>query len=135
MKRLLLANAPLDLGIFIIRVITGGIIIFFGLEVLNQEQINGYTEWLTDVGMPIPRIMAYVGKLSELVFGAFLILGFYTRLSCIPLMITMSVVTFLMLDGSITSSSFYLLLLFACFFFYGGGTVSLDHLRVEGKRM
>ena len=113
----MLANDPIDLGLFIVRLITGGIIISFGLEVLNLEQINGYTEWLTDVGMPIPRIMAYVGKLSELVFGAFLIFGFYTRFSCIPLMITMSVVTFLMLDGSITSDSFYLLLLFSCFFF------------------
>ncbi len=115
-------------GLDTIRIITGGIIMYYGLEITDPKQIAGYVEWLNDVGMPFPKIMVYLGKISELTFGLFLSIGFLTRLSTIPLMITMSVITFIMLGGKITNESFYLLLLFACFFFTGSGKISVDHL-------
>ncbi|MEO1438546.1 MAG: hypothetical protein AAFV80_23605, partial [Bacteroidota bacterium] len=49
-----------------------------------------------------------------------------TRWSTIPLMITMFVVNFIMLDGNIRTQSFYLGLLFLCFLFLGGGRLSID---------
>ncbi|MEN0003792.1 MAG: DoxX family protein [Bacteroidota bacterium] len=127
-KKLLQPNANLHVGLDVIRILIGGIIISFGTEMLSAEQMGGYTEWLTKVGMPFPGFMAYVGKLSELIGGAFLLVGLFTRLSAIPLIATMFVVNFIMLEGSIMSEPFYLLLLFACFFFMGGGKLSVDYL-------
>ncbi len=134
MLQKLLSNKTFFYGLDIIRIVIGGIIISFGLEILNPDQIAGYIEWLTDIGMPFPITMTYIGKLSEIIFGIFLAIGFLTRISSIPLMITMFVVTFVMLDGKIKTGSFYLLLLFACFFSIGSGKISVDYL-IEKKKM
>ena len=67
-------------------------------------------------------------KTSGTRLWAFLLMGLFTRLSTIPLMITMCVVNFIMLDGSILTQPFYLLLLFACFFFIGSGKLSVDFI-------
>jgi putative oxidoreductase len=124
----LLSQGTYYFGIDIIRIITGGIIISYGLEIMNSKKMAGYIEWLNDVKVILPETMAYIGKFSELIFGLFLLLGFLTRLSSIPLIITMFVVTFIMLKGEIDSSSFYLLLLFTCFLFTGSGKISIDYL-------
>ncbi|MEL7422843.1 MAG: DoxX family protein [Bacteroidota bacterium] len=133
MKKLLHPNSKLHLGLDVIRILIGGIIISFGLEIFSTEQMQGYTEWLTKVGMPLPAFMAYVGKVSELVGGAFLLLGLFTRFSTIPLITTMFVVNFIMLDGSIRSEPFYLLLLFSCFLFLGSGKLSIDFLMSSSR--
>ena len=127
-KDLLKPNENLPIGLDFIRMLSGGIIIYFGLEIFDDEQIQGYTAWLTDVNVPLPQTMAYVGKCTELICGSLLLLGLFTRLSTIPLIITMAVVTFVMLDGSLITQSFYLLLLFGVFLFLGSGKLSVDHL-------
>jgi len=132
-KKILQPNTKLHIGLDVIRILLGGIIISFGIEILNTDQMEGYTEWLNKVGMPFPEFMAYIGKLSEVVGGALLLIGFFTRLSTIPLIATMFVVNFIMLDGSIRTEPFYLLLLFVCFFFIGSGTLSVDFF-VSGFR-
>ncbi|MGC6432470.1 MAG: DoxX family protein [Jejuia sp.] len=134
MKQIFLPTKTPHFGLDIIRIICGGIIFSFGLEILNVEQLTGYTEWLTDVGMPFPKIMVYVGKLAELICGLFLCVGLFTRFACIPLIITMFVVSFIMLDGKIRTEPFYLLLLFACFFFIGSGKISVDYLRKRSSQ-
>lgn len=123
----------LPAGLDIIRIISGGIIVSFGLEVLDPEQINGYRQWLSEVGMPFPGIMVYVGKLAELICGCGLAIGLFTRLCSIPLMITMCVINFVMLEGDIRTDSFYLLLIFASFFFAGSGKISVDYLLAKRK--
>lgn len=127
MTKLVQPNPELHIGLDIIRMITGGIIVSFGLEIFDTEQMDGYTQWLGEVGMPFPGFMAHLGKLSELGCGALLLIGLFTRLSAIPLIITMFVVNFIMLDGSIRTQPFYLLLLFSCYLFAGGGKWSVDY--------
>lgn len=128
LKRFLFANNPYDLGLTIVRIFAGIIIIPFGMEMFDAEAMSGYTKWLTDIGLPLPGFMAYVGKVAELVGGIFLILGLLTRLASVFLMITMAVITFVMSSGSITDMTFLLLLLFAVYFFAGGGKYSVDAL-------
>lgn len=128
MKKLLTVNQTLPIGFELIRMISGAIIFYFGLEVFEPQSMDGYTEWLTDVGMPFPGFMPYVGKLSELICGATLAIGLFTRLSAIPLIATMFVVNFIMLDGNILADTFYLLLLFSTFLFAGSGRISLDYV-------
>ncbi|MEO1803986.1 MAG: DoxX family protein [Bacteroidota bacterium] len=127
-KKLLKSNDTLPVGLDIVRMISGGIIFSYGLEIFDAEQISGYVEWLTDVGMPFPEVMAYVGKSAELTGGFCLAIGLWTRLSTIPLMLTMCVINFIMLDGDIRTGPFYLLLIFASFLFAGSGRISLDFL-------
>ncbi len=127
-KKLLEPNASWASGLVIVRIFTGGIIIVFGFEIFDTEGMAGYTQWLTDVKVPAPRIMAYVGKVAELLCGTMLTLGLFTRLASIPLMITMIVINFVMLDGNPRNSPFYLLLLFTTFLLMGGGKFSLDEL-------
>ncbi len=132
-KKLLKSSDTLPIGLDVVRAISGAIICSFGLEMLDAEQMSGYTEWLTDVGMPFPQIMGYIGKLAELICGLCLALGLFTRISALPLMITMVVINFIMLDGDLRSQPFYLLLIFAAFLFVGGGRLSLDFW-IENRR-
>lgn len=127
-KKLLEPNESLAAGLVIVRVLAGGIIISFGFEIFSAETMGGYTQWLTDVGVPAAGFMAHVGKVAELLCGTLLLLGLFTRLASIPLMITMIVINFVMLDGNLRESPFFLLLLFATFFFAGGGRYSLDEV-------
>ncbi len=128
MKKLREPNLNLPIGLDVVRIISGAIIFTFGLEIFSVSQIDGYSEWLTKVGMPLPRVMAYVGKFSELFCGFCLAIGYFTRLSAIPLIITMCVINFIMLEGKVHSQPFYLLLIFMVFFFAGSGRYSLDAL-------
>ncbi|MDW3196560.1 MAG: DoxX family protein [Cytophagales bacterium] len=127
MGKLLKTNEMLSPGLDIIRIISGGIIFTYGLEIFDSEQIGGYTQWLTDVGIPWPGMMAYIGKLTELIGGIFLVIGLLTRLSAIPLIMVMCVINFIMLDGNPRSEPFYLLLIFASFLFNGSGKISVDY--------
>lgn len=132
-KKIISLESPLNKGVIIVRVITGIIIATFGLEVFETDKIDGYEQWLTDLGFPLPRTMAYFGKGTEFAGGILLALGLFTRLVTIPLIVTMIVITFIMGDGNFRSDSFLLLLLFAAFFFIGSGKWSLDYLLLSGK--
>ena len=127
-KRMLFASHPYEPGLVIVRIFCAIIIIPFGMEMFSAETMNGYEQWLTDKGVPAPLVMAYLGKLAELLGGALLLLGLFTRVAAFFLMITMAVVTFVMVGGSINDSTFLLLLLFGFFLFAGGGRYSVDAL-------
>ncbi len=133
LKNLLRPNDKLPIGMDIVRILSGAIIVSFGMEIMDPENIVGYTEWLTDIGLPFPNSMAYLGKLAELIFGLFLTVGLFTRISTIPLIITMCFINFIMLEGKIRSDTIYLALLFACFFFVGSGKISIDFLIGKSK--
>ncbi len=74
-----------DTGLLIVRCLIGYIMI----ELFNEEAMNGYRGWPTDLKFPLPSFMATLGKLTELVGGISLILGLFTRMLAIPVIITM----------------------------------------------
>ena len=133
MKKILFAKAPIQWGVGLVRAATGIIIASYGIEIFSQEQIHGYTQWLSDIQFPYPGVMAYVGKFAELGGGILLALGLFTRLATIPLVTTMVVITFVMGEGNIRSDSFYLMLAFLFYFFNGPGSWSLDYLLIAKK--
>lgn len=55
----------------------------------NIVQWFGNSEW--GLGMPVPELMAFLATSAELVGGFLLLIGLFTRLISIPLMITMVV--------------------------------------------
>ena len=118
-------------GLGLIRIIVGAFMVYHGLEVFLHDKMVGYAQWLSDLHFPAPSTMAYLGKGSELVGGIFLLLGLFTRLAVIPLIITMGVIAFGMGHGKIWMDDqhpFLFMLLCLVFFFYGPGRFSLDKL-------
>jgi putative oxidoreductase len=84
----------LSIGFAAIRVITGMLMTYHGIEVLDGNKMYGYGQWLTDLRFPQPHIMAYLGKGTELVSGVLLVLGLFTRLAALALAVTMLLVCF-----------------------------------------
>ena len=137
-KQLLSSNAILKNCLVLVRIFAGIIIAKYGLEVFNHDKMKGNADWLTDIHLPAPVFMAHLGKGTELIGGILLIIGLCTRLAAIALVITMSVVIFLMGKGNIFGDEqlpFLLLLLFISFIFSGAGKWSLDYLLFDRKNV
>ena len=133
MKNWFLSPGPLwlDIGLLLVRLLTGAFMVYHGWELFLPNKMNEYSKWLTDLHFPAPAVMAYLGKGAELVGGVFLAAGFLTRLACIALAITMSLISFGMGQGRIFMEEqhpFLFVLLAAAFFFTGPGKWSLDHI-------
>lgn len=78
-----------ELGLTILRVVTGLIFAAHGYQKFFQMGIPGVTGFFTQVGAPFPHISAIVVASVELFGGMALILGLFTRLVAIPLAIDM----------------------------------------------
>ena len=120
----------LENWLVLVRIITGVIIVKYGLGVFDKGHMEGNIAWLKEVHFPLPSFMAYVGKYTELIGGILLIAGLLTRIVSAALIINMSVIVFVMGTGKILEEEqmpFLLLLLFATFLFSGGGKWSLDN--------
>jgi putative oxidoreductase len=135
-KQLFTSKGIWNGGIVIIRVLAGLIIFQFGLEIFSSEKMNGYKDWLTDLHISSPMLMAKLGKIAELVGGGLVVLGLFTRLATLALIITMSFIAFVMGSGEILSgdSAFLLLLIYLHFLFTGPGKWSLDHFLFEHRK-
>jgi putative oxidoreductase len=121
----------LSAGFAFIRIVSGALMIYHGLEVFNGDKMSGYGNWLRDLRFPVPVAMAWLGKGSELVGGILLAVGLFTRTAALLLTITMLVVCFGLGNGRIFTDDqhpFLFALLTAIFFFTGGGKWSIDHL-------
>jgi putative oxidoreductase len=124
-----------EAGAVILRVVAGLIIFKYGLEIFSEDKMKGYTDWLTDLNFPAPEAMAYTGKLCEMISGILMVLGLFTRLAAVPLLITMSVIGFVMGEPEFLAAdgSILLLLIFLHFLLVGPGKFSLDHILFARK--
>jgi putative oxidoreductase len=126
----------LSVGFAAVRVITGVLMMYHGIEVFDAEKIRGYGQWLTDLSFPAPLLMAYLGKGAEFVGGLLLAAGLFTRLAALVLAVTMLIICFGMGQGRIFTDDqhpFLFVLLTAVFFFTGAGKWSIDS-RIFGHR-
>lgn len=131
MKKVLLGVQPLqtDLGILLLRLIFGGMFAYFG-----YGKLVGYNEILpmfgTYMGMG-PQLSLSLVIFAEFGCGILVALGFLTRLSVIPIFITMLVAYFVAhandpFDAKATA--FVYMLLCVVIFVFGSGRLSLDGL-------
>lgn len=113
-------------GSSVIRIITGCLIFRYGLELF---QIGELIKFLEEAKVPFPAFSGYAAKLIELVGGAFLVLGFLTRIITPLLIAVMIGVIVITAHGSIFEGelAFLYILLFALFFFQGAGKWSIDY--------
>lgn len=113
----------------LLRMITGFFMLLHGWEVLDAAQMTDYGKWLNDLHFPAPTTLAYLGKGTELVAGAFLAVGFLTRTAALCMIAVMLVVSFGMGHGKVwygDQHPFMFVLLGVLFVAGGGGKWSVD---------
>ncbi len=122
-------------GLFVIRVIVGLWIAWYGKDVFIPEWFEERRlSWgPTGLGFSHPETVLYISKTSEIIFGILLALGLFTRLSSFVLLIIMSVAISVGQDWQILpyqkgEIAFFYGLFFIVFLFIGGGRCSLDWL-------
>jgi putative oxidoreductase len=120
-------------GRTLLRVVVGLISLAHGTQKLSGEGFDGVASMMEGLGVPAPTLAAVALVLTEVVGGAALILGLFTRLAAVPLAFSMLVATVLVhLPNGFFSSSggveFTLLLTVAyvALALTGPGEASLD---------
>lgn len=66
-------------GLAVIRILTGALMLYHGLEIFNSETMKMYLSWDVIKALPFSNIMPYVGKSIELITGILFVLGLFTR--------------------------------------------------------
>jgi putative oxidoreductase len=123
-------------GIAMLRIITGLLMAYHGLEVFDSKTMTGYTEWEVIKKLPWPLFMVYMGKGLELVTGICLLLGLFTRIAALFLFIDMIFICFKVGGGKFyyeDQHPFIFALLALVFFFTGPVQWSLDKIVFNKK--
>lgn len=123
------SNEPVsaEKGLAVVRIITGLLMAYHGLEIFNRELMEGYINWDVIKGLPAPRFMVYLGKGLELATGILLAAGVFTRLTTLVIIINMLFICFFVGDGQFYHADqlpFLFVLLALVFFFTGPGAWS-----------
>ncbi len=88
-NRLSASPAQMEVGLAILRVVTGSVFAAHGYQKFFGMGISGVTGFFSGLGVPFPHTAAIVVSSVELFGGIALILGLMTRLVAIPLAIDM----------------------------------------------
>ena len=142
MRHFLAATATRGLGILhagrwlgplLIRLVLG----YFWLEtgIAKVQNLDGFTQRFVGWGIPHPAFNAALSAWTELLGGLLLMLGLFTRLVSIPMIINMIVALALVVSGHLMTLDdyveadevLYITILF-WFLIAGPGKVSLDAL-------
>jgi putative oxidoreductase len=127
-----------DTALLLGRVAIGVCFIVHGLGklgVVGPGNMQGFVEWLQSLGVPFASVQARVAMLSEIVGGALLALGLFTRPACLLLLVTMIVAGRLghkgggyLITNEPQGAEYTINLAVICFVFFllGPGSVSLD---------
>jgi len=120
------------------RVTIGWVFIESGWGKLHQ--LDKVTEYFQSLGIPAAAIQAPFAAGSELVFGATVLLGLFTRLSSIPLMIIMAVAILTAKRDDLTGVSelfgfieYLYVVLLLWLLVRGGGFLSMDRLLLSRR--
>lgn len=84
------APRQIDLGLAVLRVVTGLVFAAHGYQKFFIMGIDGTTGFFTQLGVPLPGIAAILVATLELVGGIAVILGIFTRIIAVPLAIDLA---------------------------------------------
>jgi putative oxidoreductase len=87
-------EGAVDFALLILRLFIGPCFVVHALGklgIVGSGTLDGFAAWLADLGVPFAGIQARMAMLSELVGGALLAAGLFTRPACIVLIFTMLV--------------------------------------------
>lgn len=132
MIRRLAASTPRQqaVGLLLLR-LWFGLVLALGHGLPKLGRLEGFVEGVAKMGLPAPALMAYAAVGAELVGGLMLALGLLTRLSAVPVAITMLVAAFLRHASDPWMKKEFALAYAAAalvLFVTGGGRFSLDAL-------
>jgi len=129
-------------AILLIRILVGWVFLSEGIQKFLFPEALGVGRFMK-IGIPLPQLMAPFVGVTEIICGVLLLVGLFTRLACVPLLIDIcvalystKVVTFTKngfwgtLDDADTDVSMLLGLIFLLL--VGGGTLALDARYPEG---
>lgn len=142
MKKLALnSNQPinLDLGLLLIRIIIGLLMAFYGYEkLIHFETMAASDFWAKNV-----NFLGFTGKVplaltifAELFCSLLLLIGLFTRLALLPLLICMGFIIVAIMQFSVLNSgdngyefntAFVYFIIYLALFFTGSGKYSLDN--------
>ncbi len=108
---------------------------FYGTAMMKLKNFNGIVEWFSGMGMPLPKLNAFLATGTETAGFVLIFLGLATRLISIPLMVVMivAIITVHLGNGFEAGNNgfeipiYYLLMLFSLLI-TGPGKISLDAL-------
>lgn len=109
-------------GLAIVRIIVGLLMVHHGFEIFNRALMLEYANWDSINGLPAPEFMVYLGKGLEFTTGLLLVLGLFTRLAGIVIIINMLYICFFIGSGRFWAGDQhpFLLALFGFLFFMTG---------------
>ena len=110
-------------------------IVFFNSGRGKLSGLPQVIEYFQNLGIPVPQLQAPVAAWTELICGGLLILGLFSRLASVPLMLTMVVAILTArkaeiegIGGLLTLVEYLYILLLAGIGISGPGPLSLDRL-------
>lgn len=135
----LLSSEPLAQrnGLVFLRVLTGLLMAYHGLEVFKPDLIKEYAAWDSIKKLPVPLVMAYLGKGLELVTGLLLTIGLFTRIAALFMCINMLFICFYIGHGKFwyeDQHPFIFALLALVFVFTGPIKSSFDHILFKSRK-
>ena len=107
---------------------------FYGPAVKKIANINDIVDWFTSLGIPAPKLNAYLSAGTEITGVVLLTLGLATRFITIPLIITMFVAIKTVHWGNGFDAGnngweipLYYIIMLSSLFIYGPGKISIDN--------
>ena len=120
-------------GLAILRMATGLLMAFHGMEVFDAATMRTYYDWEAFQDFSSPERIVYVGKGLEFLTGILLAIGFGTRIVAVCMAVAMLYITFFIGKGRFwyeDQHPFLFVLLALIYFFEGAAIWSVDaHLR------
>ncbi len=134
MKSPFMSSGPLanDLGLLILRILSGAVLLTHGYPKL-QKILAGDLNFGDPIGLgQVPSL--YLTTFAEFFCAILVIIGLYTRLALIPLIINMAVAFFIVHaadDFGTKEKSVLFLGMFIVLFFTGAGRYSIDNKLIK----
>ena len=79
-----------DLGLLVLRLALGGILMAHGIQKLTGIGLKGFTDYVANVGIPRPEILAPVAVGAETIGGLLVILGLFAQVGAVAIACTMA---------------------------------------------
>lgn len=129
------------LPVFLVRLMVGGVFLTEGIQKFLFVEALGVGRFIK-IGIPAPQIMAPFVGVVEILFGALILLGLFTRLATIPLLINILVAIATTKIPMLLESGFWkaahesrvdvsMVLGLIALLLVGAGRWSLDNLRMN----
>jgi putative oxidoreductase len=123
----------LNIVLLVLRIVIGIFLIIHGKEIFDAAKMEEYAKW---DNFKSSSFMPYLGKGAEFVAGVLLVLGLFTRLTCLITIGTFAYIVFFVGNGKFWMEDqhpFMFVLFGALFFFTGPGAASLDGILLKKK--